>query len=92
MIINLNKKFKSLKGEEIEGATLGQILAGKLAETNEGDAIKYYDWALKLHNNEEINIDNSDYRKLYDFVKDSKALTNLAKAQVLKGLESQKEE
>ena len=83
MKLILDLPVRSLDGTKVEGGTLGQLLATQLMMSNEGDAIKFYEWALKMNRNESIEIDKSDYNMLKTFVEKSKTLTNLAKAQIL---------
>jgi hypothetical protein len=78
MNVNFTKPFTDLEGKTIEGSnTLGQILANSL---------KFWGWATAMHKGEEVNLDLSDYDTLKNFIKGNKALTVLAKAQLLQTL------
>ena len=88
--INLNFDLKGLDGETALG-NVGQLLAGLLVGATKGDAIKHYNWALKLHNKEAIEVDLSDYRKIKSFVEENEQITLLAKAQILNALEDAKD-
>lgn len=93
MLLNLDFKFKSLKGEEMEGSTASKLIAQILSEKSEGiPSIKAYDWAVKLFNDGTVEIDRSDKDLLERFVESTPALTNLAKAQVIGVLKDLKEE
>lgn len=88
--INLNFPINDLEGKELANA--GKIIGGNLVAITEGEALKFYDWAVKLHNGESIKVDNADYKKIYEFVENSKGLPILTKAQVMNYLDSVKEE
>jgi hypothetical protein len=59
------------------------MLAGALASSSKGDALKFWDWAKKLFKGEVLDLDKSDQETLKGFVKDSDSFTVLAKAQLL---------
>ena len=67
--LNLKKEIKDLEGNSLQQTTMAKLLASVLVSTNEGDAIKYYDWAKELYGNENLVIDESSYQELFDFVK-----------------------
>lgn len=83
MKIDLNKSVKDLDGVEIPDGHMGKIIANMLTQSIRGDALKYWGWALKLNNKEELEIDQSDFETLKEFVKNHEQLTILTKAQVL---------
>jgi|SRR5690625_3535974 len=93
MKIDLNFNLKNLSGEDLitgkgeNGETTyqnaGKLLANLLVGQTEGDTIKYYDWALKLHGGNAIDLDRSDQDKLKKFIEGNKQMTILAKAQIL---------
>lgn len=82
MKLNLNFNFKALDGEEFDnaGKTLANILA--VSDTPGYLPIKAHDFAVKLFNDGEIEIDESDLDILEKIVMASK-LSNIAKAQIL---------
>ena len=91
MNYNFNVPLKNLAGEIIkdekdEILTVGKILSGSLANQNKGDAIKFFAWALKMYNCENLNLDRSDVKVLSEFVEHNEQLTVLAKAQILEVL------
>lgn len=86
--MNFNKPIKSLNGSVVKDqngkeVTLGSILADQLVSGTKGDAVKYYGWALKLHECQDLDLDKSDKQTLKDFVSNNEQLTILAKAQLL---------
>jgi hypothetical protein len=90
MLLDFNKDLKSLDG--IKGETpinLGQALANLLVNQPKGDAIKYWGWASKLYNKEAINVDESDYNTLKDFIKNNESAYIIFKAQLLEVLGSE---
>lgn len=90
--MNFNKPMKGLNGQSVKDqngkeVTLGNVLANELVSGNKGDAVKFYGWALKLHEGKEIELDKSDTQTLKDFVTNNEQLTILAKAQLLEQFE-----
>ena len=90
--MNFNKPIKSLSGNVVKDqngkeVTLGGILAELLVNGNKGDAIKFYGWALKLHEGKEIDLDKSDTQTLKEFITNNEQLTILSKAQLLEQFE-----
>ena len=83
MKLNFNFNLTDLDGKELEGANAGKLLANTLIQQTKGDAVKYWEWALALNKGDILDLDSSDQETLKTFVKDSEAITILAKAQVL---------
>lgn len=83
MKLNFNFNLTDLDGKELEGANAGKLLANTLIQQTKGDAVKYWEWALALNKGDILDLDSSDQETLKTFVKDSDAITILAKAQVL---------
>ena len=83
MQLNLTQQVKSLDGSEIQEAWINKLVANTLVQSNKGDALKFYNWALKLYNDEILDIDASDFETLKNFIKNHDQLTILVKAQVL---------
>jgi len=90
MKLLLDKNLKGLDGKDLPDAHMGKLLANALANSGGEESIKYIDWSLKLYNGEEILLDDTDYKKLYNEVESNKMFTRLVKAQVLKEMELQK--
>ena len=89
LTINFNKAFLNLDGSENkdplrdEPITLGKILAGQMANSNQGDPLKLSIWAMSMYKGESIPMDKSDIDALRTFIKSSQNLTNLMKFQML---------
>jgi len=79
MKINLNKNITDLDGKEVQNSTIGKTIASFLAyNSKEGDAVKMWGWALKLNNNEELELDKSDFNTLKNLVITSKGVFTIA--------------
>jgi hypothetical protein len=83
MKLDFNFDFIGLDDQIFEGGNAGKMLAGALASSSKGDALKFWDWAKKLFKGEVLDLDKSDQETLKGFVKDSDSFTVLAKAQLL---------
>lgn len=91
MKINLNWNLKDLGGIEIEGANAGKTLANAIAGQNTGNSIKLHDWALKLYNGKDLEIDDTDADVLIALIDSSQLLTVLAKAPLIEYVKKKKE-
>jgi hypothetical protein len=83
MKLDLNFDLKDLAGNVIPESNCGKIVANTLTQEAQGDALKYWDWALKLHNGKVLELDNSDQGTFKEYIKSSQYLSILLKAQVL---------
>lgn len=92
MKISFNKLIKGIDGIDIPNANAGKVLANTLVGQPKGDAVKFYGWALKLHEGKELDIDKSDHETLKNFVKECEVMTILVKAQLLENIGEFKEE
>ena len=90
MKINLNKNLLDLEGKDLPDSNLGKLVGQLLSQSNEGDALKLWDWARKLYSGKELDLDPSDTQTFEAFIKANKSLTVLAKAQILELLTSAK--
>lgn len=78
---------KDQTGKNIgEPLTLGSVLAGSLVSGSKGDALKFFDWALSLKKTGEIQVDDSDFNTLKEFVTNNDGISILAKAQILRAM------
>jgi saccharopine dehydrogenase-like NADP-dependent oxidoreductase len=84
--VELNFDVTDLEGRKIANA--GQLLAGLLMSETKGDAVKYFDWAMTLQKLEPIQLDASDLSKVKALISETEKLTILAKAPILKYLET----
>ena len=94
MKINFNVDLVDLEGNKVQATdergtalphneNLGKLLGQVLATETQGDPIKYFEWAQKMHNGKEIDLDTSDQKTLQDFIKTTPKLTAIVKAQLL---------
>lgn len=62
--LNFNFSLKGLDSKPImienKEANAGKVLAQQLFQNAEGDALKQTEWAYKLYNGEELDLDSSD--------------------------------
>jgi hypothetical protein len=91
MKLDFNFQFKGLDGKETQGESAGKILSSVLAAQNKGNAIKLYDWALKLYNDKPLEIDKTDAEVLSALIENSEALTIIAKVPLMEYIKSVKE-
>jgi hypothetical protein len=91
--VNLGSPMIDLDGKPYPGEdTLGKVLAHRLAHTQKGESIKYYDWAMSLWAGKSLIVDQADFDKLKEFAKNDEQLVNISKAQILKALDQCKED
>jgi hypothetical protein len=83
MKLDFNFDFIGLDDQIFENNNASKMLAGALASSSKGDALKFWDWAKKLFKGEALDLDKSDQETLKSFVKESESFTVLAKAQIL---------
>lgn len=87
MKIDLNKNVIDLDGNQIEGANMGKIVAQFLVNESKGDALKFWDWALKLNKGEVLDLDKSDQETFKTLIKETEKLPIITKAQILEQLQ-----
>lgn len=85
--VNLDFSITDLDGNELPNSHAGKILANNLIGQTKGDAVKYWGWALKLNSKEELELDESDYSNLKEYIKSNEGLPIITKAQLLKRFE-----
>ena len=83
MKLDFNFNLKDLDGNDIQGGEAGKIVANLLAQGSKGDALKFWDWALKINQKKVIDVEISDASLLESFIKDHEGLPVLTKAQLL---------
>ena len=91
MVINLNQSLVDMEGTPIPDAEMNKILANALQNSRTGDALKLWNWAVKLYNNEELDLDPSDFSTIRAFVEAEQTFPVLTKAQILTALDASKE-
>lgn len=93
--LNFSLPYNNLNGEaffvEEKKQMLNEIIGNALVSTNKGEALKFYDWAVRLHKGDVILVDKSDLKKIRDFIEDSETMFILCKAQLLKIIDEAKE-
>jgi len=89
--INLDKHFVDLESmqESKDEPKMSVTLARILANSQDDDYLKYYDWAMSLYKNGSLQCDESDSKKLVDFIKESKVLNNSGKAQLQRQVDAE---
>lgn len=88
MKINFKKDIKDLGGETLKDSAVNKLLANALSgKTPDIEPIKAMDWALKLWNEGELELDDSDKSTLKEFVTKSDGFPNLAKYAIIKILD-----
>lgn len=65
--INLNKKFLNLDGNE-GPSEMHKFLADSFAKSQGDDPVKWLDWAMKMFQTGIIEVDESDHKKIVDFI------------------------
>lgn len=92
MKLNFNLPILDLENKEIEGTNLGKFLATQLSQSNKGDALKLFGWALKLNAGEIIDLDKSDQTMLKGFIEGSENMTNIVKYRLLEVFETKEKD
>ena len=91
MKLDFNKEINGLDGAPMLGTNLGKSIASAMASQTKGDALKFWDWSLKMFNGTPIDLDVSDQGTLKEFIKNSDQLSVAVKAQALEVFEKTKE-
>jgi len=73
----------SITDEKGNYVMLNKILASELAQASKGDPLKFWDWAKKLNDGEDLKLDASDLITMKEFIKNNERLTVMPKAQLL---------
>lgn len=89
MNVNLDFELFALDEKSVI-AHAGEICASILASQSKGDSIKLLDWALSFHKKLSVIMDASDLKKLKEIISEDPTLTALAKAPILKYLDTLK--
>ncbi len=89
MKLNFKKPFLDLDDKEIPDSDQGKALAQALSaslDPKEGDLIKYWEWALKCHKGQAIDLDKADQKKFREFIEKTN-FNVLVKAQLIQTLD-----
>lgn len=89
MIVDLNFELFALD-EKTVIATASELVSEILARQSKGDSIKLFDWAISFYKKLVVTMDASDLIKLKEIISNDVTLTVLAKAPILKYLETLK--
>lgn len=94
MKLNFNQPFLDLDGKELaesnQGKTLSQALSASF-DAKETDVLKFWEWALKIHKGDVIDIDKADQKKLKEFIEKTQ-FNLLVKVQLLEHFEQVEKE
>jgi len=86
--IDLNFEMFDLENRSIGFAN--KILAGFLMSEFKGDSVKLFDWAMSLNQTGIVELDNSDLESLLSVIKPTERVSVMAKAPIIKHLNSLK--
>lgn len=82
--IRLNRNIIDLNNRPI--GLMAHILALGLVSVSTGDAVKLYDWALKLRKDGELQLGDEDLDEIRSIVFNHTTMTVLSKAQILNAI------
>ena len=96
MKLNFTFALKDLSGNPIEGENgkptmANKLLAQMLSSQNKGNSIKLLDWALKVWDGKELDLDETDAEVLLTLIENTEMLTALAKVPMIKHIKAVKE-
>jgi hypothetical protein len=89
MIVDLNFDLFAID-EKTKIAKANMLISNILASESKGDSIKLFDWALSFYKGLSVTMDSSDLMKLKEIISNNETLTVLAKAPILKYLDTVK--
>ncbi|MHB8520726.1 MAG: hypothetical protein ACYDH9_08200 [Limisphaerales bacterium] len=82
-IYDLSDSADAKDGRKDTDQRLGRTLAQLLKTSTTGDALKYLVWAIDLYQTGKIEVDESDYEHLVNFIKSNTQTWALVKGQLL---------
>lgn len=86
--VDLDFELKDLQDKSVGHA--GENVANLLLSEVKGDAVKYFDWAMSFGKKQPVSMDDSDLVKLKDLLSNTDRMPVIAKAPVIKYLNSLK--
>lgn len=90
-VVDLNLSFIGLDGKVMPGSqSMNEFVANALAAAKKVDAVKFCGWALNLNEGKALELDQSDFKTLKEFIENSEFET-IIKAQILSALDEVKE-
>lgn len=87
MKLCLNKPFNDLDGNPMPETHMGKLLAQTLVGTPQGQVVKHYHWALKLHAGETLELDKADTDYLKRTIEGSNLMNILPKYQLTQAID-----
>lgn len=87
MKIDLNRPLLDLDGKEMAESNIGKSVANFLIAQREGDTLKLWEWAQKLHKGETLTLDKSDAKRFKELVLESNSFAVIFKAQLIEALD-----
>lgn len=88
--IILTDKNILVDGSE-ENKTLGRLLSEILLSETAGDPIKLHDWGTQLRQENILEVDDSDYKTIYELLKTTPRVVVTSRAQIMKKMDEAKE-
>lgn len=74
-----------------ENKTLGKLLSEILLSETTGDPIKLHDWGTQLRQENILEVDDSDYKTIYELLKTTPRVVVTSRAQIMKKMDEAKE-
>lgn len=91
MKLSFEKPLLGIDGKEIldnnDPLSMSKIVANLFANSQTQEPAKYVDWAIKIWNGQEIEVDRSDLEKIKTFITTHQGLSNLARVRILEVIE-----
>lgn len=81
--LNFNVPLLGLDNKPAADVKLNVLLSNTLAQSQEQDPVKYFDWAIVLFNEGILELDNADVETITKFIKGNQNLMTLAKGRLL---------
>jgi hypothetical protein len=84
--VDLRFELVNLQGKKLD--TAGNLVANFLMSSmSKTDSVKYFDWAITFSKNKIVEMDDSDFVKFKNLIKDSENIVVMAKSPIIKYLE-----
>ena len=91
--MNFEKPIMNAIGDQVGNETQGRVLAMVLSEANvEAHVVKFWDWAKTLGKRQPLEIDNEDFENLKEWIRLSKQMPLMTKANLMGTLAEAKAE
>lgn len=88
--INFDFNLTDLDGQPIQPEVkAGKVLANAMAAiTGHANPVKLWDWSLTMHSGKPVTLDDASVAELSALIIDSKMITVLTQAQLIKAIQS----